>query len=374
MNELKHYGVLGMRWGVRKKDEHTNSHQSKGSKRIRIDSSDARDKKSLIQRHKEKLISKYLEKGYSQSAAEIAAKQRMRTEVVLGVIGAVAVTVIAKKALTRVGQDYCDKVIKSGKVIQNINANGREDFKDTPFFAAINRNDKKAYGMLYPNEKRKFAKNSMADTYDGIYRNEIKVIKNIKRASVNNARKILYDKMNSDPEFRKKAIDAMSKTDYGFGVNLDKMYKVDPKRFYDRFNQALATPEFQSKNIHKEFYSALEDKGYNSILDINDTRYSGYKKISKSPTIFFGKNIVEKMGNTKLSDAQIDNNAEKYALEYVAKRLGVKVAKYGAAYAGTKSILDLKFAESKLKDHPDSKLSKKETLEELKKQKTSVKK
>ena len=38
----------------------------------------------------------------------------------------------------------------------------------------------------------------------------------------------------------------------------------------------------------------MKKHGYNAILDINDTRYSGYKKVSKSPTIFFGDDKWEK--------------------------------------------------------------------------------
>ena len=82
-----------------------------------------------------------------------------------------------------------------------------------------------------------------------------------------------------------------------YGNDAEKLLKSNPAKFYDRFNQALATPEFQDKGINKKFYSELEKRGYNAVLDINDTRYSGYKKISKSPTIFFGDGKWEKIGN-----------------------------------------------------------------------------
>jgi len=115
-NELSHHGILGMKWGIRRFQNKDGSLTSKGKTRQETNN------KNIIQKHKDKLISKYIEKGYSQSAAEVAAKQRMRTELIFGTIGVVAVSLIAKKAITRIGQDYCDKVIKSGKVIQNIHA------------------------------------------------------------------------------------------------------------------------------------------------------------------------------------------------------------------------------------------------------------
>lgn len=221
--------------------------------------------------------------------------------------------------------------------------------------------------MVYPLEKRGFAKAALGSSYDGIYKNEIEVAKNIKRASVNNARKILYYKMSVDPDFRKNAIDAMKTTRYG--INALHLFKTNPKLFYDRFNQALATPQFQNRGIHKDFYSALEKRGYNAILDINDSRYSGYKGISKNPTIFFGKDVVNKIGSTKLSDINIDANARKYTTELLAKKEGAKIAGYAAAYAAIKNIKDLKAVESYLDKHPDSELSKKEILINQKKHK-----
>lgn len=164
--------------------------------------------------------------------------------------------------------------------------------------------------MLYPNEKRNMVKllesANSASKYEGIYNNKIKLVDDVKRASVNNARKIFYNKINTDPKFKKDVIDTIKSTAYGYDA--DNLIKTNPKLFYNRFNQALATPAFQSKGIHKQFYSELNKKGYNAILDINDARYSGYKNIAKSPTIFFGKDKWEKIGSTKLSETKIDTN------------------------------------------------------------------
>lgn len=356
-----------MKWGVRRYQNKDGSLTASGKKRYG-DEGNGNDhpKQNLLQKHKSKLIQKYIDKGYSENAAEVAAKQRMKTELIVGSVATVAVSVIAKKAITRIGQDYCDKVIKSGKEIQNIGANGKVDFKDSPFFAAINRHDKKVYGMMYPDEKRNMVKNSWVSTYEGIYKNNIKLTKDVKRASVSNARKIFYDKMDKDPEFKKNVVDTIKSTQYG--LDADNLLKTNPKRFYDKFNQALATPEFQSKGIHKQFYSALEKKGYNAILDINDTRYSGYKTVSKSPTIFFGKDAWEKIGSTKLSDETIDTNVQKYTKEILAKGLGKAAVKYTAVIATAKSISDRKAIEKYLKEHPDSELSRKEILKVVQQQ------
>lgn len=264
----------------------------------------------------------------------------MRAELVVGTVAAVSVAVIATKAATRIGQDYCDKVIKSGVEIQNIGSNGKATFKDSPFYGAINRGDKLAYRMLYPDEKRDMAKASLGDAYDGIYNNKIKLTQNIKRASVKNARKALYDKMGSDPEFKKDVLDTIKSTTYGYDA--ENLFKSNPEKFYDKFNRALATPEFQNKGIHKKFYSELEKRGYNAVLDINDTRYSGYKLVAKNPTIFFGDGKWEKIGSKKISDIKIDDNKTKYSLAIKAKNYGKQAAEVAAAVGVGKSISDSK--------------------------------
>lgn len=355
---LAHHGVKGMKWGVRRYQNEDGSLTSVGKRRYNDDATNP------IARHRQKLINRYVEKGYSQDAAQTMAKQRMKTEAVLAVVGTVAISVIAKKAITRIGQDYCDKIIKSGKEIQNIGANSKATFKDTPFYAAVNKHDKKAYAMLYPNEKRDMAKNALGSSYEGIYKNRIKVVKEVKMPSVNNARKIFNNKLNNDSQFRKDVLDAIQQTNYGYDAN--NLWKSNPKKFYDRFNQALATPQFQSKGIPEKFYSELEKHGYNALLDINDTRYSGYKNIAKSPTIFFGKDVVEKIGSTKLSDVEIDDNVKKYTNEIIVKSIGKTYAQYGAAYAVAKTVSDDLKVQEYLNEHPNSKLSKKEILKMIK--------
>ena len=100
--------------------------------------------------------------------------------------------------------------------------------------------------------------NSKAGKHDpiDIYKNVIQLNTNVKRASNSHARKIFEDKMASDSEFANQVRDTIKKTAYG--GNFDELEKKHSKEMYDKFNQALATPEFQKEGIHKKFYSELQ--------------------------------------------------------------------------------------------------------------------
>lgn len=380
-NELYHYGIKGMRWGVRRFQKEDGSLTAAGKKRYDDDLTDSdkrvssnsdskTPRKGLIQKRKDKLTEHYISKGYKPNAAKAMAEQRMKTEAVLAVVGTIAVTAVAIKVARRIGQDYVDQTFKSGKIIQNIGANPNANFKDTPFFAAVNRSDKKAYGMNYANEKRAMVKRGDRE-YKGIFNNQIKLTGDVRRASVANAQKIFYKKMDSDPQFRKEVLDTLKKTSYSdskaVGEYLQKGKHA--RKLYDRFNQALATPQFQAAGIHKKYYDEMKKHGYNAILDINDTRYSGYKKISKSPTIFFGDDKWEKISSRKLSDTEIDKNVQKFAIGYIAKNQGKSIAKVVGAVAGVKALNDQSSVNQYIKAHPNTKLSRQEILERVKEEK-----
>lgn len=374
--ELYHYGIKGQKWGVRRYQNDDGSLTPSGKKRYSDDSQinsikrNETPRKGLIQKRKDKLTEHYISKGYKPNAAKTMAEQRMKTEAVLAVVGTVAITAVAIKVARRVGQDYVDQTFKSGKVIQNIGANPDANFKDTPFFAAVNRADKKAYGMNYANEKRAMIKRRVAQgdrEYQGIFNNQIKLTGDVRRASVANAQKIFYNKMDSDPQFRKEVLDTLKKTSYSdskaVGEYLQKGKHA--RKLYDRFNQALATPQFQAAGIHKKYYDEMKKHGYNAILDINDTRYSGYKKISKSPTIFFGDDKWKKISSKKLSDTEIDENVQKFAIGYLAKNQGKSIAKLVGAVAGVKALNDQSSVNQYIKAHPNTKLSRQEILKRV---------
>lgn len=86
-NELLHYGTMGMRWGVRKKNESSNRESESPEK-----------KKS---NHRLKLEEKYQTKGMSQEEAEKAASRRVRAEKFVAVAGVITVAAATAYVATR---------------------------------------------------------------------------------------------------------------------------------------------------------------------------------------------------------------------------------------------------------------------------------
>lgn len=363
-DELMHHGIKGQKWGVRRFQKKDGSLTPAGKKRYSEDGPS-----NPIERHRANLIDKYKERGYSQAAAETAAKRRMQTELFVAATATVAVGVIVTKAATRIGQDYFDKTIKSGTTIQNIGVFEDADFKNFPFFAAVNKNDKKAYGNMYPSEKRRM-QIAMGVDNPAIYNNQIRLNKDVRVASVGKAHETFENMMKNDSSFRENVLSTMEKTNYGKQArglidDYKKTGKVS-KKLYDKFNQSLATPEIQEAGLHKQFYSELKKKGYDAILDINDTRYSGYKGLAKSPTIFFGDDKWEKISATKLDDLKIDSNAYKYGLMNIAKQSAKELGAYAGGYMTLNKVTEQMVIEKYLNEHPNSKLSDKEILDIVK--------
>ncbi len=152
-----------------------------------------------------------------------------------------------------------------------------------------------------------------------------------------------------------------------YGRNADTYLKSkDPKKFYSIFNQALATPEFRKAGINDKFYSVLQSKGYNAILDINDTRKSSFSDMVKEPTIFFGADKWEKIKATKIEGNTILPMAGEISREAGVKRAIRELGTYASAVAVLDAVIDKRKVEKYLDEHPDSELSEKEIKKRLK--------
>ena len=358
---IEHHGIKGQKWGVRRYQNKDGTLTTEGRKRLGFSFTNP------FAKHKHNLIDKYISQGYSESAAQEKAKQRIQTELVIGAVATVAVAVIAKKASTRIGQDYVDKTIKAGKTIQNIGMNPDASFKDAPFYAAVNKHDKTAYRMLFPKEKRQIAEAiNVSEDVGNVYNNKIKLARDLKVPSVNTARNVFADMVSKDSAFKNDVSNVLRYTRLDANSKTMELMDTNPKKVYDLFNQSLVSEPMREKGLDKKFYQELEKRGYGALLDINDSRYSGYRGIVKSPTIFFGKDAVEKVSNTAIPDEDINKNFKKYIAGIAAKRIGTPVAVIGSGVTVGKTLSERRRVNKYLEEHPSTELSRKEILKALK--------
>lgn len=115
------------------------------------------------------------------------------------------------------------------------------------------------------------------------YMMKLEAASDIKVASREKARKAFGDLMNNDKDFR---------SSLGFGNRSFTTREIN--RIYDEFNRQLVDRSMPKDPVNK-FYDKLKSAGYGAIQDVNDMDYSGYK--AKNPLIVFdnaGGNISVK--------------------------------------------------------------------------------
>ncbi len=365
---LMHHGIKGQKWGVRRFQNEDGTLTSAGEKRY-SDSKDGQSK-SIFKKHRENLVAKYEKAGYSRDAALTATNSRIKTEKRVAIAGGIALGIIATSAAVYIGREYCDKTFESGLVVQNINAKKDATFNGYPFYAAINKRDKKIYGGTYPVEKTKFEAfkklKNFAYKSEGIFNNEVELQSTIKRASNKHARDIFISKMKSDSEFKRKVNEAIDNSNLALlAPDAVKKSKSNNKYAYAFFSMIQSTPEVQDKGLNVEFYNELKKHGYDAIIDINDSKYSGYARAVKEPTIFFGGNW-KKIQSVPVDMIEINNNLpriRKQVMAYKVSSLMKPSVAVSAAVVAKRNTNQQRIVEDYLSEHPNSKLSRREILD-----------
>ena len=262
---IQHFGVKGMKWGKRLRDNHIKN-----------------------------LEYKYRKLGYNEDQVKSKLEKRLRNEkIALAVAGAAGVAIVGHKLKNKIQDDYIGRTIKEGKTFDSVNAASKID-TSRPVYGAYRKMDKMKYRGIYGNErieKRKiFGNNFGLGDRDNIY--TFKAAKDVKIAP-NRAAKKAYKKLyRQDKEFRSVA-DELNK----------EFYKS--RDSYKNFNVGLVArgqDERFTKNIDK-FYSSLKKKGFSGVQDMNDKKYSGYR--TKNPTIFFDHSKLNISGKKVLTNEQI---------------------------------------------------------------------
>lgn len=396
-DELYHFGVKGMKWGVRRYQNEDGSLTSLGKKRDKMLSDrktakkhsttsnmvkaeysrrefeDAKTRLKLENQKKKSkrqqdLEKKYIDQGFAKDEAEIKAYNRAKTETILKVAGGIALASAAAYVAYKHYDKVTDRVFEKGSEIGRLMNNGSEP-TNRAFYGFVNKHDKDRYEGLY---------GKTLGANGPVYRKAMRAAGDINVASPESARKVLKNMFDTDKQsfdVFKKNIDAMAsvvppttkqgklwrkaKQELDSGKIGDNTYKA--------FNTTLVLHTKEQQPINDKFYSAMKKAGYGAIRDVNDKENSGY--FAKNPLIVFDTDKINVEGFTKLGNDHIDSMFAKEQGKIAAHTLANQYGPIGAAFATSIGAMKLvkrsnetKFVENYRKRHPESTLSNNEIL------------
>ena len=396
-DELYHYGVKGMKWGVRRfqnkdgsltpagKRRYDEPNQQSNSSPRSNQQSKSNAKKYKIPKnkslHRLKLEEKYIKQGMSREEAEQAAAKRIRTEQFVAV--AAGVTVASAVAYAKYKGYTTDKVFEKNTDFQRImrlaeNAEIREGRQ----YLAVNKKDKIKYKGLLGSS---FDANIRADkkikdvfgeetVREAVYDVTVKNKEAVKVASRKRAEDAFMKLYKEDPEFRKGLQNRVKELSDGLGtlspfakkMGDDKLDNYKLRKYgYDIFNTLLVDDDKRSTSNANKFYDALRKQGMNALLDINDKKYSGYE--TKMPIITFdGKYDYVKREMSRSEIMSNNKKANNLLLRPAIMKGGAMfVGMYGAAPVINKRQIDKRVILYK-QAHPNSKMSDKQIRDMIK--------
>ena len=323
-NELYHYGILGMKWGVRRYQNQDGSLTNAGRRHYYGDDSvekahskyqEAVDNMKKAQRngknvkpakdnkyrsefeyktkreaarirsnnikfknkskYRQKLEAQYKKLGLSDEDAQAAANRKIRAEKILAASAALTVAACAAYAYNKHRKNKIDGIIKAGEALQRIEMQDTGGKLHEVFYLAKGKHDMNRYKGLLGFTRAKQTGHA--------YMMKLEAASDIKVASREKARKAFGDLMNNDKDFR---------SSFGFG---DRSFTTrEINKMYETFNRLIVNRSMPQDSVNK-FYDKLKSAGYGAIQDVNDIDYSGYK--AKNPLIVFdnaGGNISVK--------------------------------------------------------------------------------
>ena len=391
-NELAHYGVLGMRWGVRRYQKKDGSLTPAGKKRYSVDIEGAKrnlkeakknqnkayteyNKKTLggmvynqkatddylnsVKKTKwakddlksEKIKTKlnnetkksarrskleeyYRNKGMNEEEAAIAAYKRERTEKILAVSAGLTVAAVGAYVAKNQYDKRVDQILKPGTVLQNISSNSNRGVSDA-FYASMNESDNTKYRGVYGNV--------IKSRGNQVYETKIGVKSNLKIASEKSAVNALSELIENDHNYENMLDEHLVKSLYRYptqkqsavirkGLHNLRKNKIDAT-VYNALNLSLVDHDLPTSSaVNKVFYDKLKSKGYDAIIDVNDKKFSGYG--SKKPVIVF--NGAERTAIDSVREVgaeEIKKANAKGMLDIAVKQLAPSVATNAAAVA-----------------------------------------
>jgi hypothetical protein len=381
VDELRHYGVKGMKWGVRRKRydndpetrrlKRTMELAKKKSKLSGLEYSSASNKysnypsaknKAEVNRtrlkyfadrneyrkaklayttnkevnrirdngiefkkkskHRLKLEEQYKKLGLNAEQAQAAANNRIRTEKILAASATVTVAACAAYIANKKRRNRIDGVIKAGEMLQRVEMQDTGGKLHDVFYTSKGKHDNKRYENLLGFAR----KNATGEAY----LMKLKANADIKVASKDNAVKAFGDLYKNDPGF-KKAVESHVGKHFGGGniiKDTNNLSKRNVAKMYENFNANIMHIRDSGSGADKQFFNKLKSAGYGAIQDINDMKYSGYS--AKNPLIVFDnsknnimvssvKNITKEAGGGRATVELLKATGESSAKRFLEK-------------------------------------------------------
>lgn len=307
-DELFHYGVQGMKWGIRRYVNYDGSLTAEGRRKYGTYQNFARSsegQKMLYQAknqngvqaqkksdHRLKLEAKYQKQGKSKEEAEAAAEKRIKTEKIVAASAGVALASVAAVALIKKYKDYADDIVVGTKDKPIYRMEMLKDAKDhetaKTIYGFYNKKDAPLYNGLWARYQNKYYYNTGKRAHEMKFAYE----SGVKIASNKNSRKTFKDLMEKDPQFQAKVKELIGEDNKPY-LHRDT---------YDRFIFNMAG-EGKESDVAKQFFNKLTEKGYGGIHDTNDTKYS---HMGKSAAIFFKDGYdwsIKKLSSKEVEDS-----------------------------------------------------------------------
>ena len=399
--ELYHYGIKGMKWGVRRYQNEDGSLTALGKKQQDLEKSKAkyrsdpsnknlrdlefarneyrnkkiRDKitnQTKKSRRQEALERKYIEQGYSKDDAAIQAYKRARIEKTLVIAGGMTLGALAAYSAFKHYDAVTDKIIDSGTKLGRISANDEQGVKDA-FYAFANKHDAARYRALYGQDTMNRA--------GRVFEKTIGVKGKIKVASRDSAKKAMADLIKRDPDYAKD-IQTLMET-YGSRLGSPKLRQVNThalndlksgkgvtNNLYDTVNALLVVHDETGNRASGKFYDKLKSLGYSAIKDVNDSRYSGYG--SHNPLIIFdtskvkvdqvkqlGQDVIQSYRNVEIPKMVAEQSGQ-FTLDYLSPAAPILAIPAGILVSDRVNMN--RYIRDYYRQHPNSNMSRNELI------------